>query len=225
MSRWLQTRRGPSHVNPWQSSRCAPAKRCPGPHAAGGCTPQGTPPSVTRSPRRPPRHLPHRRCHRGHHHPGTPGHLRSLRVNVPRPFAIVDGEIGPDNVFAVDPESSFDNHVVWRTKPKNIGLQEPLARTHAQKTRQTLGKTRAKSDLFAQGFPPSCIAELEPFVFCPLTSSSSLLNQRFTSPSPERNIATFSTKFQRVVQVLISRVNYCLCLQLVLNDILKKCGN
>jgi len=40
------------------------------------------------------------------------GHLRSLRVNVPSSFAIVDGEIGPDNVFAVDPESSFDDHVV-----------------------------------------------------------------------------------------------------------------
>lgn len=39
-------------------------------------------------------------------------HLRSLWVNVSSSFAIVDGEIGPDNVFAVDPESSFDDHVV-----------------------------------------------------------------------------------------------------------------
>lgn len=40
------------------------------------------------------------------------GHLRSLRVDVSNPFAIIDGEIGPDNVFVVDPERSFNNHVV-----------------------------------------------------------------------------------------------------------------
>lgn len=45
-------------------------------------------------------------------------HLRSLRVNVSSSFAIVDGEIGPDNVFAVDPESSFDNHVVCENQAK-----------------------------------------------------------------------------------------------------------
>lgn len=37
---------------------------------------------------------------------------RSLWVNVSNPFAIIDGEIGPDNVFVVDPERGFNDHVV-----------------------------------------------------------------------------------------------------------------
>lgn len=46
------------------------------------------------------------------------GHLRSLRVNVSNPFAIIDGEIGPNNVFVVDPERSFDDHMVWENQAK-----------------------------------------------------------------------------------------------------------
>lgn len=39
-------------------------------------------------------------------------HSRFLWVNVSSSFAIVDGEIGLDNIFAVDPESCFDSHMV-----------------------------------------------------------------------------------------------------------------
>lgn len=64
-----------------------------------------------------------------------------------------------------------------KIKPKNIGLQQPLAHTHTQQTRETLGKTRAKYDLFSLGLPPSCMSELGPVILSPLTFSSSLLNK------------------------------------------------
>lgn len=39
-------------------------------------------------------------------------HLRCLGVNVASSFAIIDGEIGPDDIFPVDSECSFNDHVV-----------------------------------------------------------------------------------------------------------------
>jgi len=39
-------------------------------------------------------------------------HSRSFGVNVSSSFAIVDGEIGLDDIFVVDPESCFDSHMV-----------------------------------------------------------------------------------------------------------------
>lgn len=98
---------------------CQILPRLPALLAGGLCSPGNPALGEYPSPkplRRPP--PPHCRPRWPRHPPAHQGHLRSLWVNVPSSFAIVDGETGPDNVFAVDPESSFHNHVVWENQAK-----------------------------------------------------------------------------------------------------------
>lgn len=116
----------------WYHISHDPAKSCPGPKlptdrscvppltphlvqfCAGTLPGSNCPAFVTQChPPRPCHHLPTVALLPAHW-----GHLRSLRVNVSNPFAIIDGEIGPNNVFVVDSERSFNNHVVWENQAK-----------------------------------------------------------------------------------------------------------
>lgn len=140
MSRWLEDPPLASHL-PWS---CQILPRPSADYWQGLCSPINP---TREDPRpalcwHPPSFKPPHLCHPSATHALPPpavaplpahwGHLRSLRVNVSNPFAIIDGEIGPDNVFVVDPERSFNNHVVWENQAKEYWVaRAPCSRSHS----------------------------------------------------------------------------------------------
>lgn len=53
-------------------------------------------------------------------------HLRCFGVNVSSSFAIIDGDVGPHNIFAIDPYCSLNNHVVQNKASQRYWITREL---------------------------------------------------------------------------------------------------